>query len=177
MHRHTQDAALRWGWAGAIALAAVAGSLATACMMPFVAVAVMAAATLPARQAVATVLVAWATNQVLGFGLMGYPLTGYAIGWGIALGAASLGAWAVAAAALAQVRGEARLVLAAIAAFAADELLLYGYAHLAGGLATFTPSIIGELALNEGLWLVALLAARALLHRTAPRWVPARATR
>lgn len=172
--QQTGGTALHWAWSGAIALAAVAGSLATACMMPFVAVAVMAAATLPWRQGAATVLIAWAANQALGFGLMGYPLTGYAVGWGVALGAASLGAWAVAGAVLRHGVWDARLVLAAGAGFAVDELLLYGYAHLAGGLGTFTPAIIGQLALNEGLWLAALLAVRALLHRAAPRWVPAR---
>lgn len=167
-----RDGALQWGWSAAIAVAAVAGSVLTACMMPFVAVAVMAAATLRTRQAVATVAVAWGANQALGFGLMGYPLTSYAIGWGIALGAASLLSLAVAVAILRRGIWHMRLALAGVAGFAAFEALLYGYAHLAGGLGTFTPAIIGQLALNEGLWLAALLAARALLHRAAPRWVP-----
>ncbi|WP_052508028.1 hypothetical protein [Sphingomonas hengshuiensis] len=168
-----REGALQWGWSAAIAVAAVAGSVVTACMMPFVAVAVMAAATLRAPQAVATVAVAWAANQLLGFALMGYPMTDYALGWGLALGAASMAALGIAIAILRRGVWDARLVLAALAGFGGFELLLYGYAHLAGGLGTFTPAIVGQLALNEGLWLAGLLAARALLHRAAPGLVPA----
>ena len=65
------DPARGWAWPAVIAGTAVFGSLIAACMMPLVAVAVMAAATLPRRQGVATVLFAWGINQGLGFTLLG----------------------------------------------------------------------------------------------------------
>ena len=76
------------GWPLTLAAAAILGSLALACMMPFVALATLAAATMGRAQAVVTVGGIWAVNQLLGFGMFGYPHDAYALGWGAALGAA-----------------------------------------------------------------------------------------
>src|SRR5882724_9626307 len=60
---HTDNSVQSTAWPAALALAVVAGSLATSCLMPFVALAVAAAATMPWRRAMATLAAGWLTNQ------------------------------------------------------------------------------------------------------------------
>lgn len=162
-------------WAAALAVATVAGSLASACMLPFVALAVVAAATLPRAGALATVGIIWAANQAIGFGLLGYPGTTYAIAWGLAIGVAALAATVVARA-IVDAFAVPRLVAALVAGFAAYELLLFGFAHVMGGLGTFTPAIVGQIAANEALWFVVLVGVRFALTRALPRWFGTPAT-
>jgi hypothetical protein len=154
-------------WTITLATAAVLGTLATACMMPFVALATIAAGTMPRNQAIIAVLGAWVANQLLGFGLLGYPATGYAIAWGIALGVASL-------AVIPLVRrlsngSVARLLLAFTAAFVACEAVLFGYALAVGGTGTFTPAILLRLFGNEALWFAILGGLHLILTHSAPR--------
>lgn len=61
-----------------------------------------------------------------------------------------------------------RLVGAFVAAFGAQEGLLFAFAHVAGGLETFTPRIVMQIVTNNGLWLVALVVVRRLLTSVAP---------
>ena len=156
-------------WPAALGFATVAGTLATACMMPFVGIAVVATATMSGRNAALTVAAAWAANQLLGFGLLGYPLEAHALGWGVALGAASL--LALVAARLV-VRGPSLgwLALAFAAAFATFEALLFLYAGVAGGRGTFTPAIIARIGANDASWCAVLVLLRLILGRAAPRW-------
>jgi hypothetical protein len=153
-----------------LAAAAVLGTLATACMMPFVAIATIAAATMPRAQALTAVIGIWLANQLLGFGLLGYPLTGYAMSWGVALGGASVVALLVARRVL---RGPplsgVRLALAFVAAFVTYEGLLFAFALVAGGAATFTPAIILLILGNDAAWLVGLTLLNVLLARAVPR--------
>ena len=154
-------------WTITLAAAAVLGTLVTACMMPFVAVATIAAATLPRGQAVMAVVGAWAANQLLGFGLLGYPIDSHAIAWGLALGAATL---AVLPLARRVADGSiARLVLAFGAAFLGWEALLFGFALAAGGTDTFKPAIVLALFANEAAWLALLAGLHLLATRGAPR--------
>ena len=164
--------ATEWAWPGALATATIAGSLAAACMIPFVALAVLAAATMPARRAYLTIGAIWATNQTLGFTVLGYPATAYAAVWGAALGVASLSAGLVARTLL---RGRddlavAPMLLAFGAAFVAYEGLLFAFALVAGGTGTFTPAIVLQILVNDGLWFAGLSALYVALTRAAPRW-------
>lgn len=156
-------------WPAALAFATIAGTLATACMMPFVGLAVVAAATMRRRAAALTVTAGWGANQLLGFTLLGYPLDGYTLGWGAALGLASMAALA---AAMLVVRNLAltRLALGFVFAFAVFEGLLFAYAGAVGGLETFTPAIVGRIAANDAAWCLGLALFRAALGRAAPRW-------
>ncbi len=158
------------GWQLAIAATATAGTLATACMMPFVALATVAAATMPRRQAAATIVAVWGVNQLLGFTLLGYPTDPRTVAWGVALGVAALAAMMIAAAVL---RSSAptlvSLAAAFAAAFAAYEAGLFAFALVAGGTGTFTAGIIGQILLNDACWCAALGAVHAVLTRAAPR--------
>lgn len=161
-----------WAWPLALAVATVLGSLAAACMMPFVALSVLCAATMPARRAALTIGAIWAVNQTLGFTVLGYPATVYAAVWGAAIGISSLLAGFIARAILKDRRDFAAvpMLLAFGAAFVAYEAMLFAFALVAGGTETFTPGIVVQLLVNDGLWFVGLSALYLSLARLAPRW-------
>lgn len=157
-------------WSGALATAAILGTLATACMMPFVALAVATAATMTKGRAAATLGLVWATNQLLSFTLLGYPPTPFAFAWGAALGVASIAAMLVAAAVLGRTRPFAfGLISAFLAAFVAYESGLFAFALVAGGTSTFTMPIIRQILINDTCWLAALALLHGVLTRAAPR--------
>ncbi len=164
------DPRTMWMWAAALALTAVLGSWVFACMAPFVALGVMAAATLPRRQALTAAGLGWVANQLIGYGVLHYPVTGYSIGWGGALGAAALLTAGVASLVVAPGRASLLRVLAAFAVgFVAYEGFLYLFALVAGGVETFSPAIVEKIALNDGMWLAALAVAHILLTTGLPR--------
>lgn len=165
-----EDRSAPIAWPLALAGAAVLGTLATACMMPFVGIATLAATTMNRRQAMTAVLGVWAANQLLGFGWLGFPLDAYALRWGAALGGASVAAL-VAARRVVGRRGFAlgRLALAFVAAFATYEALLFAFALVAGGTDTFTPGIVLRIFVNDAAWLVSLALLHRVLTTAAPR--------
>ncbi|WP_420140060.1 hypothetical protein [Sphingomonas sp.] len=170
------DDRVGWAWAAALALVTVAGTLAASCMMPFVALAVMAAATLPLRHALAATALAWAAEQLLGYTLLGYPFDAPTIGWGLALGLAARAA-AHAAHAIGAYKGIARTILAFAAGFVLYEAVLFLYGAAIGGTQAFTPNIVLLLARNEVAWFAALLVVRETLRLLLPpRMVPHGAT-
>lgn len=157
-------------WQATLAASAVLGTLATACMMPFVAVAVATAATMPRRHAAATVIAVWFVNQLLGFTLLGYPPTPSTVAWGAALGGASLLAMGVASRLLDRPRANALLfVTTFLAAFIAYEGALFAFALFAGGTGTFTAPIVLQILTNDACWCAALVALHYVLTRAAPQ--------
>ncbi len=163
-------------WPAALALSTFLGSWAFACVFPFVALAAIAAVTMPARLAAGTVGVVWLINQVVGFTLLSYPHTAYSYSWGLAIGAATLAAMFAARAIMGSERRlvsprlPAAFLAAFLAAFATYELLLYAFAQFAGGLETFSAAIVGDIFRNDAIWFVGLAALRLVLTRAAPRW-------
>jgi hypothetical protein len=165
----TENASADWAWPPTFAFAAVAGSLAAGCMMPFAAVAVIAAGTLDLRRGAIAVLSVWAANQIIGFGLLGYPVDGPTIGSGFALGASTLIAFAVARKLLAgSIPSVAKLALTGALGFIAYEVSLYAMAHLFGGTNMFTAEIIALIGTNEAFWFVGLFIGHQLLTRALP---------
>ena len=159
-----------WAWAVALAATAILGSWVFACMAPFVALGVMAAATLPRRQALAVAGLGWVANQLIGYGPLHYPLTGYSVAWGGAIGVAAILAAFVASLVVAPGRASVlRVLAAAVLAFGAYEGALYLFALVEGGLNTFTPAIVLKIALNDGVWLAALAVIHLVLTTSAPR--------
>src|ERR1700744_6743620 len=100
----TPRTTVSFAWALVLAVATVAGSLAASCMMPFVALAVMAAATMTRRLAAVTVAAAWAANEAIGFTLLHFPANASSFGWGSAALVAALGAMLAASLVLARGR-------------------------------------------------------------------------
>lgn len=160
----------RYAWPATLATATILGSLAAACMMPFVALAVITAATMSRSRGLVTIGAIWATNQILGFTIMGYPQTGYAFAWGVALGVASILALLVARGIFFARTGitTIRMVGAFVLAFAIFEGGLFGFALIAGGTETFSASIIGQILTNDAMWFAGLALMYLLLTRAAP---------
>ncbi len=112
--------ARNWTWPALLAVAAIGGSWALACVMPFAAFAAILAESENRATALVTVGLIWFANQVVGVALLGYPLDLHSVGWGVAIGiAALLGTAAASAVAQTSLRRGLRLVLA----FAAVKML------------------------------------------------------
>jgi hypothetical protein len=141
--------------------ACASASLIFACATPFVAFAVIAAALLPLRQALATTLVVWLANQVIGFGILAYPRTFDAALAGLFILGAMVAATIVAERTFHAVASLGRLAsypLALIAAFAVFEVLLFAVSPLTGGAETFALDIVGQIAFTNAVWLAGLVA-------------------
>jgi hypothetical protein len=82
--------AKRFAWSGILTVLTVASTLAVACGTPFAALAALAALFLPRRDAFVLITVNWLANQVIGFGLLHYPLNWDCYRGGINLGIAAL---------------------------------------------------------------------------------------
>ena len=158
-----------YAWALVLAVTTVAGSLLASCMMPFVAIAVMSAATLPLRSAILTVIAAWAANQLIGFTLLGFPMDAFSFRAGASLLIASLAALLTARVIVKpRTWSVLRIGGAFLAAVTIYETLLYGYALVAGDPAMFTPAIVALVAANDGLWCAILVGCHLLLTGLAP---------
>ena len=157
-------------WIGLLVGAATVASAAFACAAPFAAVAMLAAATLPLRQALAVSAALWIGNQIVGYGLIDYPVDGESIAWGIIVGSASLAAVFVTHRALsiaAKLSTLARLVSLFAVAFATYQLgLLLGSAFISahGGMAA---DIVAYVAFINATWTIGLGAAYVGLQMLA----------
>ena len=62
-------------------------SPAFACVTPFAALAALAASKLERTDSIMVVGLIWASNQAIGYGVLGYPRTWESAAWGLAIGA------------------------------------------------------------------------------------------
>ena len=162
-------------WIGLLAGASIVATGAFACAAPFAAVAMLAAATLPLRQALAVTFALWFGNQIVGYSLLGYPSDGETLIWGAIMGVASLAATFVAHRAGQATREKPallRLLALFIAAFATYEggLLLGSAIVPANG--AFAPDIIAYVAFVDATWAIGLGAAYAGLQMLAGATAP-----
>lgn len=147
-------------------------SFAFACATPFAAFAVVAAALLPLRPALLCVLGAFLVNQGIGFGALHYPIDASTLAWGIAIGAAALGATIIARLVLQALRAAPAplaLTAALLGAYAGYELLLLAATPVLGGASSFTPAIVARLGLTGAAWLAGLVATCEIVRLLAPR--------
>lgn len=164
-------------WPAALAASSVLGSYALACVFPFAAIAALAALTLDRRNGIALVVAAWAVNQFVGFFLLSFPWDAQAVGHGISILGATLCGYGVARLAAVRIANPfARGATALALAFVVYEVLLFAYAHVGGGVETFAPNFVAEVARNDALWFAGLMGLRFLLTRaTGERLLAARA--
>jgi len=155
-------------WPALLAVAAVGGSLAFACILPFAALAALAAETQRPRAALATLTLIWAANQAVGFAFLDYPRDASTMLWGLAILVAALLATCAACfvvARLDHMRRWQRLGLAFLAAFAVYELALLGPSLFTGESANFVPALMLDLALLDAAWLAGLVVLHEILAR------------
>ncbi|MGH6977283.1 MAG: hypothetical protein ACREED_09670 [Stellaceae bacterium] len=156
--------ARNWLWPALLAVAAIGGSWALACVTPFAAFAVILAESESRTTALVTVGLIWFANQVVGVMLLGYPLDVHSIGWGVAIGVAALLATAAASAVTRSgLRRGLSLIIAFAVAFAVYEIALALVAAATGELAEFTPVTVAHLAALDAAWLAGLVVLREAL--------------
>lgn len=164
------DSARRMGAILLLAGGATLFSFALACATPFAALAVVAALTMERRDAIVTILLAFAVNQVVGFGFLDYPRDASTIAWGAGIGLAALASLFAAAhgGRLAARGGIAATWFGAFAAaFAVWQLVLLAAGLVIGtGMGGFRAEIV--------FWVFQLNAV-ALAVLGAVHWLGARA--
>ena len=166
-----------------MATASALASLVFTCATPFASLAAFAAAALPLPSALVAVSGTWLLNQVIGYGLLAYPISADSIAWGAALGVASLAATAVAARLLSfpSLKGSLLGYASGLAAaFGVYELCLIISGVLLGSLEAFTLPIVTRIAVLNIVAFVALallwrFGTRLAVGPKSPRKVLARA--
>ena len=164
-------------WPAVLLASAVAGSSLLACALPLVAIATLAAASMTKRQAVTTLILCWAANQALGFGLHGYPYTLVTFGWGLAIGLGGLVALVVAQTLLRPGQVGVLMVPVLGLAFIAYELTLLAFSSVSNWACPFTVEVVAAVATNEALWFAGLWLAYVALGQVLPRQMVAASRR
>ena len=166
-------------WVALIAAVSVGGSYVYACAAPFAAIGALAARKMDLATGLTLVVLAWIANQIVGYGLLGYPQTANSFAWGGAIG---LGA--VAALFAARMIGNLGwgTVVATIASFAvafiAYEVTLYLASFGLGGSDVFSFDIVARiLGINAVAFagILALYAIAGLLKSNRGKHVAVRA--
>jgi hypothetical protein len=152
-----------------IALLTVASALATgvfACAVPFAALAAVAALDSDRTDGILLLGTIWLTNQVIGFGFLGYPLEAQAFAWGLAMGLGTLAAYFAARACVAALApyGVAAVIVAALpVAFLAYQAVLYAAGMLLpNGEGAFSHSVLAYVGLVEIAAYIVLLTVHRL---------------
>jgi len=153
-------------WLLLLLVASVGSSFTFACVTPFAAFAVLAAATLPRWTAFGAMAAIWGINQIMGYGVLGYPWDASSLSWGLMLAVASLAATLGASWSFSRLSGRAiwaRLPIASMAAFAIYEGVLLVASLFLGDTQNFMPEIVAKLALSDAGWLLGLSILRHFL--------------
>src|ERR1700722_16951716 len=77
-------------WLALLVAGSVAFTLGFACATPLAAFGAAAALTLPRHQALGLTGAVWLASQIVGFSVLGYPLTADCLAWGAVLGIAAV---------------------------------------------------------------------------------------
>ena len=166
-------------WVALIAVLSVGGSYVYACAAPFAAIGALAARKMDLATALTLILLAWIANQIVGYGLLGYPQTANSFAWGGAIGLGSVAAlfasrmignlgWGTVAATIASFA----------VAFIAYEATLYLASFGLGGSDAFSFEIVARiLGINAVAFagILGLYAIAGLLKMSHEKQVAARA--
>lgn len=158
---HAPDGWRRAVWVGLLVAATAAFSFGLSCACPFAGLGAAAAITMRGRDAILLTLAAWAANQAIGFGLLGYPWDSGTLTWGIVLGAVALLSTGAALGTVRLLDGRHNVVVAC-AAFAAafvvyEGLLFLVSAGVLGGVEDFAADIVVQILGVNALAFAALL--------------------
>lgn len=162
-------------WIVLLTVASMGCTVAFHCMMPFAALAALAAVHLRRVDGIVLILAAWGVNQATGFALLHYPHTTSTILWGFGIGAAAVAAVTVGGVVAMPTRSYAvRLVVAFLAGFVAYKAVLVLCSLGLGGTdISLSPTLAGKQLLREGGIALLLLAAYHALVRLGVPAAPA----
>ena len=169
-----------WLWLGVLVAASVAFSLGFACAVPLAAFGAMAGLTLSWRHGLVLMGAVWLANQIVGFGMLAYPMTAQAFIWSPILAASGFGALLAARAITATLRYRPALawLMGFGAAFVAYEGGLYVVSALAmGGTEFYTAAIVGRVAALNGAAFAGLYALDRLVRARPIALLPPGAAR
>lgn len=159
--------ARRWLWILLLTAASVFVTLGMACATPFAALATLAALHMSRRDGLALIGIAWLADQLVGYGLLGYPRTANSVAWGVVLGVGAFVALLVAQALAERVRARGAVLAGAVAfagAFVAYQaVLVAATAALSSGAEAFSLPIVAWVLRVNLLSLAGLL----ILYRLA----------
>lgn len=161
-------------WMLILTLAAIGATFTLSCVTPFAALAVALAGTIGLRASLRIVTVVWFANQVIGFGFFHFPRTPNTFLWGAAIGGAAIATTIVASVVMKYGSSWAtllRLGIALLLSFAVYEMTLLGAAVLLGGLETFTPAIVAQLALINAVSLVGIAVLNEVAAALCRPWL------
>jgi len=166
-------------WVALIAALSVGGSYVYACAAPFAAVSALAARKMDRATGLTLVLLAWLANQIVGYGLLDYPLTANSFAWGGAIGLGAVAALFAARMVGKFCWGNIAATAASFAgAFVAYESTLYLASFGLGGSDAFSFDIVARVLLINAVAFAAILALYAvvgLLKTSREKSVAARA--
>jgi hypothetical protein len=152
-------------WLVVLVVAISGCSFAFACATPFAAFGAIAALTLSCRDALRITIALWLADQLIGYGIHGYPPTADSFAWGAALGVAAVLTTLAARGIAVRLRAAgslAQVLAALLGAFAVFEMLLFGVAIAGlGGTESFTLPIVSRILAINAVALVGLY----VLHR------------
>jgi hypothetical protein len=127
------DAQRRTVCTALIILGGAGFNLVFACATPFPALATLAGLKMDRRQAATVIGLVWMCNQLIGYGVLGYPWTWDSLAWGFAIGLSAFVALGAANALSSTRPGSLATSLPFVGAFAAYEMALYGAGFLLPG--------------------------------------------
>ena len=153
---------MKFVWSVLLAVGGATLGVVLVCIAPFVAVASLAARTLPLRDALGAVAAMWALDELVGYAFLHYPHATASYGWGFVMLAAAMLATLVA-------RRIASPVLGFIAAFVASELALFAYGLAIGETGGFTPAIVAQVLLGNLVGFAVLGAIRIAMSAGSRR--------
>ncbi len=153
-------------WIGFLAVATLLATGALACAIPFAALAALAALDTKHNDGVWLVGAVWLANQVYGFTVLGYPMEGQAIAWGVLMGVGAIAAYYAARAAVVAMSpyGFVATLLAALpTAFLVYEAALFvGTLVLPRGEGAFNYDVLVYVSVLEVSAFIVLLVAHRL---------------
>jgi hypothetical protein len=161
-------------WILILTLAVIGGTFALSCVTPFAALAVALGGTVGLRASLRNMAVVWFANQVVGFGFYHFPRTANTFLWGMAIGGAALVTTVVASVVMKYASSRAaplRLGVALLLSFGVYEMTLLGAAVLLGGLETFRPGIVAQIAFINAVSLVGMVVLNEVAAALCKSWL------
>ena len=161
-------------WMLILMMAVIGATLTLSCVTPFAALAVALAGTFGLRASLRIVTVVWLANQIVGFVFFHFPHTANTFLWGIAIGGAALVTTIVASVIMKYASSWAmplRLGITLLVALGVFEISLLVAALLLGGLETFRPAIIGQLAFVNVISLAGMVVLNEIVVALGKPWL------
>jgi hypothetical protein len=161
-------------WVMILTMAVIGGTFALSCITPFAALAVALGGTVGLRASLRIMTVVWFANQAVGFGFFHFPRTPNTFLWGVAIGGAAFMTTIAASVIMKYALSRAaplRLGVALLLSFGVYEMTLLAAAVLLGGLETFRPALVAQLAFINAVSFVGIVALNEVAAALCKPWL------